>query len=234
MASGIDPSSIQALLFDTFGTTVDWRGSMIAYLEAFGRETGRAADWTGLADAWRARYKPAIQEVRDGKRLWANFDVLHRETLDELIPQFGLTNLSDDERNYLVRGWASLDPWPEAITGLAHLKRAYIIGSLSNGNVRQLTDMAKRAGIPWDVIFGADTFHHYKPDAEIYRGAVELLDCPAEAVVMVAAHNNDLEAAKGCGLRTAFVQRPTEDAAPKGDWDILATDFEDLARQLAA
>lgn len=234
MASGIDPSSIQALLFDTFGTTVDWRGSMIAYLEAFGRETGRAADWTGLADAWRAKYKPAIQEVRDGKRLWTNFDVLHRETLDELIPQFGLANLSDEDRQYLVRGWAALDPWPDTVAGLTHLKRAFLIGSLSNGNVRQLTDMAKRAGLPWDGIFGADMFRHYKPDPEIYQGAVALLDCPAEAVVMVAAHNKDLEAARACGMRTAFVQRPTEEPGPNADWDLLATDFEDLARQLAA
>jgi 2-haloacid dehalogenase len=226
--------AIQVLLFDTFGTTVDWRGSLIAHLAQFGRENGRTVDWAGLADAWRARYKPAIQLVSEGKRPWANFDVLHRETLDELLPEFELATVSDAERAELVRGWEVLKGWPDTVAGLTRLKRKFIVGSLSNGNVRQLTNMAKFAGLPWDVIVGADIFHHYKPEPGVYRGAVELLACPAEAVLMVAAHNDDLKAARENGMKTAFVRRPTEEAGPNADWEFVAKDFEDLADQLGA
>ena len=226
--------SVQVLLFDTFGTTVDWRGSLIADLQRFGREHSVEADWAALADAWRAKYKPAIQSVNEGRRPWANFDALHRETLDEILPQFGLSGLNNVQRDEMVRGWEHLRGWPDAVSGIRRLKARFVVGPLSNGNVRQLTNMAKSAGLPWDLILGADIFHRYKPESEIYRGAVALLNCPADAVMMVAAHNNDLQAARSCGMKTAFVQRSTEDSEPQSGWDLVTTNFENLADQLAA
>ena len=225
---------IQALLFDTFGTTVDWRGSLIGHLQQIGAEHGYSADWAKMADTWRAKYKPAIQSVNEGKRPWTNFDRLHRETLDELLPEFGLKKVKDAERDEMVRGWERLWGWADTVPGLSRLKQKFIIGSLSNGNVRQLTNMAKHASLPWDVVFGGDLFHRYKPAPEVYDGAVALLACPASAVVMVAAHNNDLQAARSRGMKTAFVRRATEDPAPKEKWDFVAGDFQELAVQLGA
>lgn len=239
--AGSATAGLKALLFDTFGTVVDWRGSLIAELTAFGQRRGASADWAGLVDAWRGAYRPSMDRVRRGERPWTTLDTLHRETLDRLVVEFGVTGLSEDERRHLNFGWHRLTPWPDAVPGLTRLKRRYVIAPLSNGNVSLLLNMAKHAGIPWDTIFGSDLFGHFKPDPETYLGACRLLDLPPAQVMMCAAHNSDLRAAAALGLQTGFFTRPgeygpqqQEDTAPDGDWTVIARDIEDLAGRLGA
>ncbi len=234
-------SPVKALVFDVFGTVVHWRGSLIPDLGAFGAARGLAADWPALVDAWRGAYVPSMDRVRRGERPFAMLDVLHRETLDRLIAEFGIAGLDEAARRDMTRMWHRLRPWPDSVAGLARLKRRFTIATLSNGNVALLTAMAKRAGLPWDTIFGGDIFRHYKPDPETYLGACALLDLPPAEVMMVAAHNGDLAAARALGLRTAFFPRPAEygpaqarDLAAEQDWDVVARDVEDLAARLGA
>jgi 2-haloacid dehalogenase len=232
---------VQALLFDVFGTVVDWRTSLIRRFERFGREASLNGDWAALADDWRGEYEPAMKAVRDGQRPWTSLEHLHRESLDQLLPRHGLSALSQAQRQQFVLGWHFLDPWPDAVAGLTRLKQKYIIGTLSNGGVRLLADMAKFAGLPWDVIFSSDNFRHYKPDPQVYLGAAELLDTAPVNVMLVAAHNYDLAAARRHGYKTAFVARPTEygprqsrDFKAESDWEFVAKDFEELAGKLGA
>jgi 2-haloacid dehalogenase len=228
-----------AIVFDTFGSVVDWRGSLIADLSAYGAKRGIAADWTALVDAWRAAYHPSMDRVRKREVPWAKLDDLHRSSLDALVAKFGITGLTEDDLRHINLGWHRLNGWPDAVSGLTRLKRRFIIGPLSNGNVALLTKMAKHAGLPWDIVFGSDLFGHYKPDPETYLGVAKLLDVAPGEVMMAAAHNNDLAAARKCGLMTAFWPRPTEygphqkrDFAAEQDWDVVAKDIEDLAAQL--
>lgn len=230
---------IKALTFDVFGTVVDWRGSIIRDLEAFGRAKGVSADWIGLTDAWRARYAPSMDRVRKGEVAWTNLDALHRATLDALLVEFAVTGLSEADKDHVNRVWHRLDPWPDSVAGLTRLKRKFVIATLSNGNVALLTNMAKHAGLPWDCILSAEIFRHYKPDAEAYLGAAALLGIKPHELMMAAAHNSDLVAAAAHGLRTAFIARPSEygphqirDFAAEHTYDVVASDFEDLARQL--
>jgi 2-haloacid dehalogenase len=230
---------IEALLFDVFGTVVDWRTSLIRQLGDFGRANGLTADWATLADDWRAQYEPAMRKVRNGQRPWISLERLHRESLDDLLPRHSLSALTDVQRQKLVMSWHFLDPWPDSVAGLTRLKRKYIIGTLSNGGVRLLTDMARYAGLPWDVILSSDNFRHYKPDPSVYLGAAELLDTAPANIMLVAAHNYDLGAARSHGFKTAFVARPTEygprqsrDFKAESDWDFVAKDFEELASQV--
>ncbi|MGH7042264.1 MAG: haloacid dehalogenase type II [Acetobacteraceae bacterium] len=230
-----------AIVFDTFGTVVDWRGSLIAELTAFGRTRGIAADWAGLVDAWRAAYHPSLQRVRNGELPWTKLDALHRAALDRLVAEFKVAGLSEADLQHINRGWHRLNPWPDSVPGLARLKRRFIIGPLSNGNVALLTNMAKHAGLPWDMVFGSDLFGHYKPDADTYLGVARLLDLEPGQVMMAAAHNGDLTAARKCGLMTAFFARPAEygphqarDFKAAAEWDIIAADIEDLATRLGA
>lgn len=230
-----------AIVFDTFGTVVDWRGSLIGELTEFGKSRGIAADWAGLVDAWRAAYQPSMNRVRLGELPWTRLDDLHRASLDRLITEFRIEGLSEQDRQHINRGWHRLNPWPDAVPGLTRLKRRFIIGPLSNGNVALLTNMAKHAGLPWDMVFGSDLFGHYKPDPETYLGVARLLDLEPAQVMMAAAHNGDLGAARKCGLLTAFFPRPTEygphqsrDFAADTGWDVVARDIEDLAAQLGA
>ena len=232
---------IQALVFDVFGTVVDWRTSLIHRFEKFGRENSLTADWASLVDDWRAQYQPLMNEVRTGKRPWTYLDGLHRESLEQLLPRYGLTHLDEPQKQYFVQGWHFLDPWPDAVAGLTRLKKKFLIGTLSNGGLRLLTNMAKYASLPWDAIFSADIFRRYKPDKEVYLGAAALLDCPPQDVMLVAAHNSDLKAARQCGFKTAFVARPTEyglrqsgDFTAESDWEYVAADFPELATQLGA
>ena len=236
-----EPHLIQALVFDVFGTVVDWRTSLIRRCEQVGHENGLIADWASLVDDWRGQYQPLLNDVRSGIRPWTYLDDLHRESLEQLLPRYGVSRLNDSQKHALVQGWHYLDPWPDAVAGLTRLKSKFIIGTLSNGGLRLLANMARYANLSWDAIFSADIFRHYKPDREVYLGAAALLDSPPQGVMLVAAHNNDLKAARECGLRTAFVARPSEygprqsgDFAPDGDWDYVAQDFEDLAAQLGA
>ncbi len=234
-------SEVKALVFDVFGTVVDWRSSIIRELETFGRERRIAADWTALADAWRAGYQPSMDRVRKGEIGWTVIDDLHRETLERLLPRFGVSGLSEADKDHLNRAWHRLDPWPDAVAGLARLKRRYIIGTLSNGNVALLLNMAKRAGLPWDMIFSAELARHYKPAPESYRSVPALLRIEAAQVMLVAAHNNDLVAAAREGLRTGFVARPTEygphqtrDLKAEHGFDVVARDFVHLADLMGA
>lgn len=228
------PVELEAMLFDTFGTVLDWKSSLVARCQRFGAQHNLSADWEALVVEWRSRYKPAIAPVREGKRLWADFDELQREELDGLLPKYGLNTLSDEDRQLLVHGWHRVEPWPDAVPALEKLKRRFILAPLSNGTVRQLADSAKHGGLPWDLILGADIFRTYKPAPELYRGAIGLIGSPPERILMVASHNEDLQAAQREGLRTAFLTRPTEDPEPTGHYDFVARDLADLATQLGA
>lgn len=235
-----DVSRVKALVFDVFGTVVDWRTSLISELSWWGDERGITADWTGFVDAWRAAYMPAMDDVRKHpERGYVILDDLHRRTLDRLIEQFNIRNLSEADRDYINRGWHRLKPWADSVSGLTRLKTMFVIAPLSNGNVALLTNMAKNAGLPWDLVLSAELFKHYKPDSETYLGAAQLLGLPPESVMMVAAHNGDLLAAQKHGLKTAFVPRVTEygphqdrDFRADGKYDVVARDFNDLAAQL--
>ncbi len=235
------PRQIRALLFDVFGTVVDWRGSIIRECRALGRAKKIAADWDAFADAWRAGYRPAMARVRSRELPWMNIDQLHRQILDDLLPHFSLTGLTEDEIDHLNRVWHRLDPWPDARRGLALLKRRHVIATLSNGNVALLVNMAKHGRLPWDAVLSAELFRHYKPDPEAYLGAAAMLGFEPSEVMMVAAHKDDLRAAQACGLATAFVRRPRErgpkvklDVTPEADFDFNAKDFVDLGRKMSA
>jgi 2-haloacid dehalogenase len=230
----------KAILFDVFGTVVDWRTSLITGLSAWGAAKYPHANWPQLADKWRAAYVPSMNQVRSGQRPWANLDTLQRESLRALAPTIGLpATLPADDETHIVTAWHRLTPWPDSVPGLTRLKQATIIAPLSNGNVALLVNMAKHAALPWDAIFATELFRHYKPDPETYRGATALLGLAPHQVLMAAAHNTDLAAAKSCGLRTAFIPRPTEygphqtqDQSPTHPWDHTAASIEHLASQL--
>jgi 2-haloacid dehalogenase len=231
--------AFKALLFDVFGTVVDWRSSIIAEGEAFGHKQGLSIDWAAFADGWRAKYQPAMQRVREGDIGWAKLDDLHRANLLELLDEFAISGLSGAEIDHWNKAWHRLNPWPDTVAGLTRLKRDYILATLSNGNVALLVNMAKRAGLPWDAILGAEVAGHYKPQPEAYLKTAEYLGLAPGECLMVAAHNGDLMAAAACGLGTAFVRRPTEygpdqdfDIEPENDYNIAAENFLDLAGQL--
>jgi|SRR5436190_2071403 len=230
---------VRALVFDVFGTVVDWRSSIIREGRALGRRKRLRVDWVAFADAWRDGYQPAMARVRSGELGWTKIDDLHRMILDGLLKQFSIRGLAELEIDDLNRAWHRLRPWPDARRGLALLKRDYVIATLSNGNIALLTNMAKNAGLPWDCILSAEVFRHYKPDPESYLGAADALGFAPAEVMMVAAHKNDLRAAKACGLKTAFVRRSKEhgpnvrvDLAADRAFEFNADDFLDLARQM--
>lgn len=232
---------VKALLFDVFGTVVDWRNAIITEGELLNRSRGLEVDWARFADRWRSMYQPAMEQVRSGARPWTVLDVLHRESLDRLIEEFGLQDLDENERDHLNRVWHRLGPWPDSVDGLTRLKRRFIIAPLSNGNVSLLVNMARHAGLPWDVILGAEIAGHYKPQPEAYLAAAQLLDLHPSQCMMVAAHNDDLEAAAGLGFGTAFITRPTEhgpeqavDLEPSGDWDFVVGGITELADAVGA
>jgi 2-haloacid dehalogenase len=236
-----NPHGVKAILFDTFGTVVDWRGSLIGELSAWGQARGLSVDWTGLVDAWRGAYAPSMDRVRRGVLPWTILDDLHRATLDQLVVRFGAVGLSEVDLDFINRGWHRLRPWPDAVPGLARLKTRYIIGPLSNGNVALLVNMAKAAGLSWDMVCAAELFLHYKPDPETYLGACRLLRLPPAQVMMAAAHNGDLRAARAIGLKTCFFARPTEygphqsrDFTADEAWDIIADDILDVAARMGA
>jgi 2-haloacid dehalogenase len=232
---------VKALVFDTFGTVVDWRTLVAREVDAIAKQKGVTLDAAKFADAWRAGYGPSMNRVRTGELPWTKLDALHRMTLDRILVDFNMTGLSEAEKDALNRAWHRLTPWPDAVAGLTRLKKKFIIAPLSNGNISLMTDLAKHAGLPWDCILGAELARHYKPDREVYQSAADILDLKTGDVMMVAAHLGDLRAAKSVGLETAFVTRPLEygpngkpDLKADASVDLSATDFNDLARQLGA
>lgn len=231
--------NVKALHFDVFGTVVDWRSSVIAELEAFGAKKGVEADWVQFADDWRGLYEPSMDGVRRGDREWRNLDALHRESLITLISRFNITGLNEDEIDHLNKIWHRLDPWPDSVEGLTRLKKKYILATLSNGNVSLLVNMARRAGLPWDAILGAEINRAYKPMPQCYLGNARLLDLEPSQCMLVAAHNYDLAPARTLGFRTAFILRPTEygpnqtnDKEAESDWDIITDSMVGVAEAL--
>lgn len=231
---------VKALVFDVFGTVVDWRSGVARDARAFLARQGRAdVDPHAFADAWRRRYQPAMEEVRSGRRPFTRLDVLHRENLDALLAEHGIA-ANEAERAWLNRAWHRLDPWPDTIPGLIRLRARHFLAPLSNGNILLLANMAKRAGIPWDAVLGAEPAQAYKPQPEAYTRTAEILALAPEEVALVAAHNGDLAAARDAGLRTVFVLRPSEhgsaqatDTRAESDWDVIATSFEEVADRLS-
>ncbi len=232
-------TTVKALVFDVFGTVVDWRTSVAREVEAIATQKGVKIDGAAFADAWRAQYAPSMNRVRTGELPWTKLDDLHRTVLDRILPEFGLAGLTEAEKVALNRAWHRLQPWPDVVAGLTRLKKRFIVAPLSNGNIALMTNLAKHGGLPWDCILGAELVRRYKPDREVYQSAADFLSLPVGEVMMVAAHLGDLRAAKGVGLRTVFVVRPhefgpsrTPDLQPDASVDLAATDFSDLAGRL--
>jgi 2-haloacid dehalogenase len=232
---------VKALTFDVFGTVVDWRGSIAREMRALAQAKGVRVNATKFADAWRAGYRPAMDRVGRGELPWTKIDDLHRMILDDMLATFKITMLTEDEKVNLNRAWHRLKPWPDTVRGLKRLKKKFTIATLSNGNVALLNNMAKHAGLPWDLILSAEIFHHYKPDPEAYLGAADILGLKPAEVMMVAAHKDDLRHAAAQGLKTALVLRPLEygngkhpDLSPEPAFDVNARDFIDLAEQIGA
>jgi 2-haloacid dehalogenase len=225
----------QVLAFDIFGTVVDWHGSIAREIRA----AHPAVDADAFALAWRAGYQPAMRRVMAGELPWTLIDDLHRMILDEVLEQFGLAQLGETARAELNRVWHRLDAWPEVVEGLTRLKKRFVICTLSNGNLNLLTRLSKRAGLPWDCILSAEVFRAYKPDPRTYGGVATTLDVPPEHVMLVAAHHDDLEGARACGLQSAYIERPLElgarnpkDVSPRAANQLHARDLLELADQL--
>lgn len=236
-----DTKGVKALVFDVFGTVVDYRSTIIDEGEVWNKQKGLSVDWAAFADAWRGHYQPSMKRVMTGELPWTNLDHLHRVILDELLTEFHVKGLTEEEKVYLNRVWHRLQPWPDAIPGLTKLRQHFVLATLSNGNVALLTNMAKHSGLPWDCILSAELVRAYKPDPRTYRMAYELLELQPEEVMMVAAHQDDLRAAQKQGLKAAFVPRPLEhgpdkqlDLTPDPAFEIIAIDMLDLAQQLGA
>jgi len=225
----------QVLAFDVFGTVVDWHGGIAREIQAL----RPAVDGDAFALAWRRGYKPAMQRVMSGELGWTLIDDLHRMILDQILPQFELADMPEEERRHLNKAWHRLDPWPDAVEGLTRLKTRFTICTLSNGNIGLLTNMAKRGGLPWDCVLSAEVFHKYKPDPGTYLGVARVFDLKPEQVMLVAAHQDDLAGARGCGLRAAYIERPHElgpgqlkDVSPNPANNYHCRDIADLASQL--
>jgi 2-haloacid dehalogenase len=235
-------SGVKALTFDVFGTVVDYRGTIIREGERLNQAKGLHIDWAQFADAWRARYRPSMDRVMHGTLPWTNLDSLHRLSLDELLQEFKINNrFTEEEKDQLNRIWHRLQPWPDAIPGLTHLRKRFVLATLSNGNMALLVNMAKYSALPWDCILSAELVQAYKPDPQTYQMAINLLGLRSHEVMMVAAHQEDLRAAQAQGMQTAFVSRPLEGGAdhmqyhiPDQTFKVVATDFMDLAQQLDA
>lgn len=230
---------VEALIFDVFGTCVDWRTGIAREVAIATAAKGLEVDGVAFADAWRDLYQPAMQEIRDG-RPYTDLDVLHRENLDATLDSFGIgSHFGEDERVALNHAWEKLPPWPDVVPGLIRLKASRIIAPCSNGSIALMTRLARYGALPWDCILGAGVARAYKPDPRTYLAACEALRLEPAKVMMVAAHNDDLSAARDCGLKTAFVARPLElgtgqvtDLKATSHWDIVAADFPALSAHL--
>jgi 2-haloacid dehalogenase len=244
MAEYRSPSTgraVRAVLFDTFGTVVDWRTGIVDAVQEFARQHHIAVRPDEFAIDWRKRYQPAMAEVRSGRKEFASLDVLHRENLEASLKNVGVApeGLPDDDLTALARSWRWLPPWPDSVDGISAMKRHVIVGPLSNGNTGLLVEMAKYAGLPWDVVLGSDVSRAYKPDPAAYLTPPRLLGLEPGELMLVAAHNSDLQAAQNSGLATGFVARPAEygpdrtgESAPSGSWDVSGSTITELATLL--
>ncbi len=230
-------SRVQVLAFDIFGTVVDWHGTIAREMSLL----HPGVDGDAFARAWREGYRPAMARVMSGELGWTLIDDLHRMILDGILPRFGLQDIGEAERRYLNRAWHRLDAWPDSVAGITRLKNRFTVCTLSNGNIGLLADMAKRAGLPWDCILSAEVFRAYKPDPATYLGVARVFDLKPEQVMLVAAHHDDLAAARACGLRTAYIERPLEfgaahpkDVSPHPGNDLHCANIVALADELGA
>jgi 2-haloacid dehalogenase len=232
--------AVKALFFDVFGTLVDWRSSIARQAEAILKPRGFMFDSFAFADAWRAEYQPAMDEVRSGRIPFCKLDVLHWHNLERILPRFGISGLDEDVLHDLNLAWHRLEAWPDVATGLTRLKQGFLLAPVSNGNISLMVDLARRNGWPWDAILGSEVARDFKPKPVVYLTACEAFDLSPADCMMVAAHSNDLAHAAACGLRTAHVARPNEhgpgrgEPVPKVPVDVAATDLADLAAKLAA
>ena len=236
---------VKALLFDVFGTVVDWRTGIAIEVQMIAKKYNIELNADDFADAWRAEYQPAMEQIRSGKRSFTILDILHLENLKKIAPRFNLNNLSNEDLNFLVSAWHRLPGWPDSSQGLNKLKKKFILATQSNGNIALIVNMAKYSNLNWDVILGAEVLGHYKPEPEAYIKACKALNLKPSECLMVAAHDDDLKAASLQGMKTAYVHRPFEygkdklfDIAEVNDykgnrnWDIMSKDFNDLAFKL--
>jgi 2-haloacid dehalogenase len=236
---------VKALLFDVFGTVVDWRSGIVNATEIIAKKNDVQINASKFADAWRKEYQPAMEEIRKGRREFTILDILHRENLKKIAPKFNLNNLSEDDEDFLVTSWHRLLGWPDSSGGLKRLKNKFIIATQSNGNIALMVNMAKYSNLNWDVILGAEVLQYYKPHPQAYLKACKALNLDPSECLMVAAHDDDLLAASKQGMKTAYVDRPNEfgkeklfDIAEVNDykvnrnWDFISNDFNDLANQL--
>lgn len=231
---------IRVLLFDVFGTLVDWRTGIAREARAVLAPLGVAIDWTAFADAWRGEYQPSMEEVRAGRIPFSKLDALHRRNLDRVLERLGLQRLGDAIRADLNLAWHRLDPWPDVVPGLARLRENFRLAPCSNGNISLMVDLARRNGFPWDAIAGAELARDYKPKPSVYLSAAAAFDCAPGEAMMVAAHSADLAAAAAAGLRTAFIARPDEAGPGNGERqasvpvDVSANGLVELAQRLEA
>jgi 2-haloacid dehalogenase len=236
----LDPASVKALIFDVFGTVVDWRTSIARESEMVLKPKGHALDWLAFADAWRDEYQPAMEEVRTGKLPFSKLDFLHRRNLERILPRFKVSGLDEATMQHLNKAWHRLDGWPDATPGLRRLHKKFLIAPCSNGNISLMVGIARRNDFPWDAILGAEIAGDYKPKPVVYLKSAEAFDCKPHEVAMVAAHSNDLASAAACGLTTAHVARPNEHGPGKGETkptvpvDIAVQSFVELAEKLGA
>jgi len=230
--------AIKALTFDVFGTVVDWRTAVIQELRQFGAAKGVDADWAAFTDAWKTTYRPAMDKVNAGQITWINVDKIFRDRLDELLPQYGLADATEEERERLNLSWCRPIAWPDSVAGIRRLKSRYLVSTLSNGNFVWLVNIAKHVGLPFDCVLTAENAKAYKPDPRIYQTAIEMLGLSPGEILMVACHNYDLRAAKEQGLSTAFLPRKehgleqTFDQEPEDNWDFSVNDLCELAAVL--
>lgn len=234
------PGRIKALTFDVFGTVTDWHTSIVLAGQRLSQAKGLRVDWSRFAADWRAGYRPALEQIERGEAAWTNIDGIHRRILDGLLRKYKIEGLSEAEIVHLNRVWHRLLPWADAVSGLNRLRCRYTVAALSNGSMALLVDMAKNAGLPWDCVLSAELAKHYKPAAEVYQTAARLLDLEPAQIMMVTAHDDDLQGARRAGLKTAFVSRPLEHgpggAPPQipAEADVSAGDFLELAAKLGA
>ncbi len=230
---------VKLLLFDVFGTLVDWRSSIARSARQVLQPLGLQADWLDFADAWRAQYQPSMEIVRSGRMPFCKLDVLHRRNLDTVLEQRGWSDVPEALRTTLTLAWHELDAWPDVTPGLAALRSQARLAPCSNGNVSLMADLARHNGWHWDAILGAEWARDYKPQPVVYLSSAAAFDCQPHEAMMVAAHSSDLASAAACGLRTAFIARPDEHGPGRGESqaqtrvDLEAGSLLDLADQLA-